>query len=194
ATRPTRRRRALERLKAGDESEAERLFTEEAAARERAAQVADARALEENRKAAQSLRHLAAIAGPKNVAKAADTYKKAALLDPADAQTWIDYARAANAAGRREVAKAAFEQADDRARESNSPLVRYRSALGLGGMISAQDRAAGERYYRAALTLAQEGAKSNPGNPDWQRAGAARRSLWRSRALPVGAHDSGASG
>src|SRR5262249_4388879 len=80
----TRAERALELLKAGDESEAERLFAEDAAARERTAETAQARAAEENRKAAQSLRHLAAIARPKNVAKAADTYKKATLLDPAD--------------------------------------------------------------------------------------------------------------
>src|SRR5262249_42636348 len=46
-----------------------------------------------------------------------------------------------------------------------------RSALGLGDLIYTQiDRAGEERNYRAALALAQEGAKANPGNPDWRRA------------------------
>src|SRR5262249_25410728 len=93
----TRAERALERLKAGDESEAKRLFAEDAAAQKQVArqavEMAAASAAEARRKAAKSLRNLAAIARPKNVAEAADAYKEATELDPADAQTWIDYAR-----------------------------------------------------------------------------------------------------
>src|SRR5215471_161422 len=134
ALKDTRGERALERLNAGDETEAKRLFSEAAAAHKQAAQTAASRTAEENREAAKALRHLAAIAKPKNVAEAADTYKEATRLDPADAQTWIDYGRVAMAAGRYGDAKAAFEQADLKARESNELLVRYRAAQGLGDM------------------------------------------------------------
>jgi tetratricopeptide (TPR) repeat protein len=169
ALKDTRGERALERLNAGDESEAKRLFAEAAAAHEQAAQTASSRAAEENREAAKSLRHLADIARPKNVAEAADIYKEATRLDPDDAQTWIDYGRVAMAAGRYGEAKAAFEQADLKARESNDPLVRYRAAQGLGD-ATLGDTEVTERQYRAALALAQEGAKANAGDPAWQRA------------------------
>jgi tetratricopeptide (TPR) repeat protein len=163
--------RALERLKAGDESEAKRLFAEDAAAHRQAAQLAKARAAAENREAAKALRHLAAIARPKNVAEAADTYKEAASLDPADAQAWIDYAHAASAAGRSAEARAAYAQADARARENNDLLVRYRAAEGLGDLADPQLSGADEeRYYRTALALAEEGANADLRNPVWQRA------------------------
>src|SRR5262249_22489397 len=110
-------------------------------------------------------------ARPKNVAKAADTYRRAALLDPADAQTWIDYGRAATAAGRSAEAKAAFETADAQARESSNLLVRHRAAVGLGDLTDTQEnREAEEKYYGAARALAEEGAKAAPADPALQRA------------------------
>jgi tetratricopeptide (TPR) repeat protein len=167
----TRAEQALERLKAGDESEAERLFDEVLVARKRAAATAQARAADENKEAAKAARHLAAIAKPKNVAKAADAYKEAAELDPADAQTWIDYGRAARLAGRGAEARAAFAQADAKARESNDLLSRHQAAMGLGDVADAQiRRAEAEQHYRAALALAEPAARAHPGNPAWQRA------------------------
>jgi tetratricopeptide (TPR) repeat protein len=163
----TRAERALERLKAGDEAEAKRLFAEVVAARKQAAQTARERAAEENREAAKALRQLAAIAMPKNVVEAADNYKEAVQLDPADAQTWVDYGLAAREAGRTDEARAAFEQADVKARASNDLMVRYRAALRLGDMT---ERETEERYYRAALALAEEAAKTDPDNTAWQRA------------------------
>jgi tetratricopeptide (TPR) repeat protein len=187
----TRGELALERLKAGDETEAKRLFAEAVAAHKQAALAAQTRTADENREAAKALRHLAAIAKPKNVAEAADIYKEATRLDPADAQTWIDYGRTAGLAGRSGEATAAFEQADLKARESNDLLVRYRAALGLGNTTYSQaDRAAEERHYRAALALAQEGAKASPDDPAWRQALSVAHCrigsmLFRQKSLPA---------
>jgi tetratricopeptide (TPR) repeat protein len=168
ALKDTRSERALELLKGGDETEAKRLFAEAAAAREEAAKAAESRATEENREAAKALRHLAAISRPKNVAEAADHYKKATRLDPGDAQTWIDYARAALEAGRTEEAKAAFEQADVKARESGDVLAQVRAALGLGD-IAAAGSISEKQHYGAALELAERLAERDPDGAAAQR-------------------------
>ncbi|MBO0765534.1 MAG: caspase family protein [Hyphomicrobiaceae bacterium] len=167
ALKDTRSERALELLKAGDETEAKRLFAEAAAARQKAARAAQSRAEEENREAAKALRHLAAIAKPKSVAEAADHYKEATRLDPADALTWIDYGLAALAAGRREEARTAFEQADAKAREMGNVLVQVRAALGLGDIAPAGSE---ERHYEAALALAKQLATTHPDDVATERA------------------------
>jgi tetratricopeptide (TPR) repeat protein len=168
ALKDTRSERALELLKAGDETEAKRLFAEAAAARQEAARVAEHRAAEENREAAKALRHLAAIAKPKSVAEAADRYREATRLDPADAQTWIDYGRTALAAGRMEDAKGAFEQADTKARAGGNVPVRVRAALGLGD-IEPAGTPSEERHYGEALALAKQLAKTDPDGVASQR-------------------------
>jgi tetratricopeptide (TPR) repeat protein len=170
ALKDTRSERALELLKAGDETEAKRLFAEAAAARQEAARTAQSRAAEENREAAKALRNLAAIAKPKSIAEAADHYKQAAHLDPDDAQTWIDYGNAASDAGRTDEAKSAFEQADARARASRDVLVQIRAARGLASVAMFQSKhAVMEERQRAALALAEAASRGEPGNSVWQR-------------------------
>jgi tetratricopeptide (TPR) repeat protein len=152
---------ALERLAAGDESAAKRLLAEIAETRKQAASTAEARAAEENREAAKALRHLAAIAEPRSSAEAADHYKEATRLDPADAETWIGYGRAAFFAGRRDEAKAAYERAAAAARESGNVRAQYAAAYALGGLASGPER---EQHYRRALALADVAARANPGS------------------------------
>jgi tetratricopeptide (TPR) repeat protein len=152
ARRDTRGERALQRLKEGDPVEAERLFAEELENETKAA-------AERNVRAARAARNLAALAQPTNVAKAAEYYKRATDLDPADGQTWLDLARAALAAGRIADARLAFENAASKARDAaNSPLL-FAATLGLGDAERTLGSLPNARQlYGEALAMAESGA------------------------------------
>ena len=81
-------------------------------------------AAERRKAAARSARDLAVLVRGTNVLKAVSYFQRATRLDPSDAQTWDDYARAALDAGRTADAKTAFEQAALKAQESNNPRSR----------------------------------------------------------------------
>jgi hypothetical protein len=90
---------AARRLGDGDESEAERIFQEDLALGTR-----------DPAKAAAAARHLAALAQPRNVVKAADYFKQAVQLQPDDPVTWISYGETARDAGHTDEAKLALQQ------------------------------------------------------------------------------------
>src|SRR5215813_423047 len=153
--------RALQSLKDGKAAEAERLFAE---VLETEAKVA----AERKAKAAQAAEHLAALAKPKDVVKAAEYYRRATELDTEDAQAWDDYARVALDAGRTAEARTAFEQAALRAQ--NGTELAYLAMLGLGDVAAAQGNLPSARQlYDRAVAMAEPIAKADPGNVGWQR-------------------------
>ncbi|MGO9459250.1 MAG: caspase family protein, partial [Rhodomicrobium sp.] len=161
---------ALEKLKTGDTAAAERLFQEDLDA-EAAEEKAEAAARAERRKkAAASARNIAALARASDVAKAVDYYKKAVDLDPDDAATWDDYARAAQDAGRTDEAKAAFEQAALKAAGEGADEIRFWAGNGRGDIALAQGSVhEALRFYRSAQESMDRLAKADPGNAGWQR-------------------------
>ena len=153
--------RALQSLKDGKAAEAERLFAEVLETEAKAA-------AERKAKAAQAAKHLAALAKPKDVVKAAEYYRRATELDPEDAQAWDDYARVALDAGRTAEARTAFEQAALRAQ--NGTELAYWAMLGLGDVAAAQGNLPSARQlYERAAAMAEPIAKADPGNAGWQR-------------------------
>ncbi len=162
--------RALDRLKEGDTGEAERLFQEDMEAREAEAKAEMERAAEKRRKAADAARHLAALARAKNVAKAADYYRRATELDPEDLLTWENYAETAREAGRTLEAKNAFEQQAQKARAQGNNEREFWAAVGQGEV--AKDRGAlteALQAYRTARAAAERLANASPDNPEGQR-------------------------
>src|SRR5262249_50735899 len=153
--------RALQSLKDGKAAEAERLFAEVLETEAKAA-------AERKAKAAQAAKHLAALAKPKDVVKAAEYYRRATELDPEDAQAWDDYARVALDAGRTAEARTAFEQAALRAQ--NGTELAYWAMLGLGDVAAAQGNLPSARQlYERAAAMAEPIAKADPGNAGRQR-------------------------
>ncbi|MGO9172280.1 MAG: caspase family protein [Rhodomicrobium sp.] len=161
---------ALEKLKTGDTAAAERLFQEDLDA-EAAEEKAEAAArVERRKKAAASARNIAALARWSDVAKALIYYKRALDLDPDDANTWNDYAGAAQDAGRTDEAKAAFEQAALKASGEDAQSVRYWALNGQGDIALAQGSLPEAlRIYRSAQEAMDRLARADPGNAGWQR-------------------------
>ena len=127
-------------------------------------------AAEKRKAAAQSARDLAVLARGIDVVKAVVYYQRATRLDASDPGTWHDYARAALDAGRTAEAKTAFEQAAQKAGESNKPLWRYWATLGMGDVAVEQGSLPNARQlYEAAAAIADPIAKADPGNSGWQR-------------------------
>ena len=156
ARRDERGEQALRRLKEGDAAEAERLFAEELESETKAA-------ARWNVRAAKAARNLAALARPTNVAKAAEYYKRAASLNPADGQAWVDYAGAAMAAGHLNEAKAAVETAAAKARDANNVLLLLAATLGQGDVARAQGSLQNARqFYETALAIANSRAAEHP--------------------------------
>ncbi|MFM9942995.1 MAG: caspase family protein [Hyphomicrobiaceae bacterium] len=129
------------------------------------------RMLAEKRKAtARNARAAAVLVRGTSVLKAMGHYQRATKADPGDAQTWDDYARAAVEAGKLEVAKAAFQQAALKARDSSNPRLRYWATLGLGDVALDQGHLpSARRLYESALAIVEPIAKADPGNAGWQR-------------------------
>lgn len=155
--------RAFAALKQGDESAAEALFEQEL--RERANGAAD-----ELKKAAESARHIAALARPKDVAKAAKYFGEAVKYDPNDIQTWMDFAQTSFAAGMTSEALRAYREASKLARDTGSDSQRIWAAFGQGDIVRAQgrlDRAL--EFYMAANGIAVKRAETEPDNLEAQR-------------------------
>ncbi|PPC98054.1 MAG: hypothetical protein CTY36_11050, partial [Methylocystis sp.] len=144
-------------------------------AEEKAAAEAERLVAEKKKAAARSARDLAVLSRGSNVGKAADYYKRATGLDPSDAQTWDDYARAAVDAGRLGEAKTSFEQAAMKARENGNDRLRYWATLGLGDVAVEQGSLpSARRLYETAVAIVGPLAKSAEGKTDagslgWQR-------------------------
>jgi tetratricopeptide (TPR) repeat protein len=137
---------------------------------EKAIAEAERVAAEKRKAAAESARDLAVLVRGTDVVKAVAYYQRATRLDPSDAQTWDNYARAALDAGRTGEAKAAFEQAVLKARDSNNPGQRYWATLGLGDIAMAQGSLPSAlRLYQTAAAIAEPIAKADAGNAAWQR-------------------------
>ncbi|MGO9986237.1 MAG: caspase family protein [Rhodomicrobium sp.] len=161
---------ALEKLKTGDTAAAERLFQEDLDAEEAEEKAEAQRRTERRKKAAASARNIAALSRWSDVAKALIYYKKAVDLDPDDAQTWQDFAFAAQDAGRTDESKAAFEQAALKASGEGADEIRFWAANGRGDIARAQGSLPEAlRVYGGAREAMDRLAKADPGNAGWQR-------------------------
>ncbi len=162
--------RALEKLKSGDTGDAKRLFLEDLDAEQAEEHAEAARRTERRKKTAASARNIAALARWTDVAEAVTYYKRAVDLDPEDAQTWDDYARAAKDAGRTDEAKAAFEQAAQKASGEDAESIRYWALNGQGDIALAQGSLPQAlRVYRSAQAAMDRLTKADPGNAGWRR-------------------------
>ena len=161
--------RALEKLKTGDTGEAKRLFQEDLDAEQAEEQAEPPRRAERRKKKAASARNIAALARWTDVAEAVAYYKRATDLDPDDAQTWDDYARAAQDAGHTDEAKAAFEQAALKASGEDAQSIRYWALNGQGDIAFAQGSLPEAlRVYRSAQEAMDRLASADPNNAGWQ--------------------------
>ena len=166
--------RALAALKEGNEAEAEKLFEEvitaSAAEAEAAALAAAERRAEANRKAADAARHIAALARPKDVVKAAKYFLRATDFEPDHYQTWMDLASTSIDIGNSSQALRAYRKASALARDAGSLSDRYWAANGQGDIVLAQGRL--ERalsFFRAASKLAEEMVLADPDDLDAKR-------------------------
>lgn len=142
--------RALAALKTGDETAATRLFEEDIAAN-----LADAD--QARRTAASSYRHLAALAWPSDVAKAALHFASAVELDPTDIQAWVDYGETLLTIGKSPEANDAFVHAAELAGHAGPSVPAVKAAYLQGDVAFAQGRfgdAIG--FYESAKTLAEK--------------------------------------
>ncbi len=143
---------ALAALKEGNEETAIRLFEEDIA--RRLASVAD-----ENREAAASARHVASLARPTNVARAAEFYAKASELEPDDLQTWMDLGSTMRDSGQRRQSASAFKSAIERASKVGDRLweARFNNELGRTVYLTGQEPLlAVQLYHERAIELASE--------------------------------------
>lgn len=166
--------RALAALKEGNESEAEKLFEDVITASvqeaEEAALAAAERRADANRKAAEAARHIAALARPKDVTKAAKYFERATQFDPDDYQTWMDLASTSVDIGNTSQALRAYRKASALARDAGSLSDRYWAANGQGDIVQAQGRL--ERalsFFEAAKNIAEEMVASDPDNLNVKR-------------------------
>lgn len=155
---------ALAALRTGDSGTAEAIFesdlrdTRGSSAGERVA-------------AAQSARHLAAIARPKDIGKAARYFAEAAELDPADAQNWIDLAETSLASGNHVAAAQAYEKAVELAREGDVPAEqRVWAYEGYADIVWSQGRPQeAARLYHEAAEAARQALLAHPFNAGLKR-------------------------
>lgn len=165
-----RAEQALSMLRDGDEAAAEKLFEEVLAARKQRAEAAAEAEAKDRKDAADAARHIAALARPKDLAKAMRYFAQAAELDPTDIGTWMDLAYAARDTGNTAEALRAFREASTLARDSSSYSDRIWAAFGQGDIVMAQgrlDRA--EDFYRAAQGLAEKAVAADSGDLDAKR-------------------------
>jgi len=154
----------------GDVAGGEAKLEEALDADEKTISEAERVAAERRKKAARRARDLAVLARGTDVLKAVAHYQRATRLDPSDPNTWDEYARAALDAGRTDEARTSFEQAAQKAKESNNPFSWYWATLGLGDVAEAQGNLPeARRLYEAAVSIAEPIAKADPGNAAWQR-------------------------
>jgi tetratricopeptide (TPR) repeat protein len=126
-------------------------------------------AAERRKAAARNARDLAELARGADIIKALSYYHRATRLDPADPETWYEYAYAEFVAGHTGASKTAFEQAILKAQDTN-PRIRYGATVGLGDVAGAQgDLTNARRLYDAAVAIAEPIAKADLGNAKWQR-------------------------
>ena len=155
---------ALAALRTGESGAAEAVFQRELDSAKQAAAA-------EQRRAAASARHLAALARPSDSGKAARYYAEAAELDPTDAQNWIDVAELSLATGERAAAEAAYRKAVALAQDGKAgPEQRVWASEGLADMVwAAGDTRAAAALYREAAAAARQGLETEPFNNGLKR-------------------------
>ncbi len=137
---------------------------------DKAAAALERLAAEKRKSQARTARDAARLALGSDVVKALGYFKRATTNDPADARTWLDYAWAAVAAGRTDEAKAAYEQAAQRARDAGDAAIQFWGNTGLGDMARAQGHLpSARRLYDTALAVIAPLAQRDPNNSEWQR-------------------------
>lgn len=155
---------ALAALRGGDAGAAEAVF-------ERDLKEARQQAASEQRRAAESARHLASLARPYDIGRAAGYYAQAAELDPQDAGNWIDLAETSLATGDRTGAAEAYEKAVALARKGNvSAEQRVWAFEGFADMEwNAGRPAAAADLYGQAVAAARQALVSDPFNTGLKR-------------------------
>lgn len=155
---------ALAALRTGDSGTAEAIFESDL-------QEAKESATEQRARAAQSARHLAAIARPKDTGKAARYFAEAAELDPANAQNWIDLAETSLATGNHAAAAEAYEKAVELARKGDVPAEqRVWAYEGYADIVWSEGRPQeAATFYREAADAARTALLAHPFNTGLKR-------------------------
>jgi tetratricopeptide (TPR) repeat protein len=125
---------------------------------------------ERRKAAAQGASDLAVLVTGRDAQKALDYLRRAAKLDASDAGTWGDLAKAAGEAGRADEAKAAYEQATQKARASGDNFNEFLGHMGLGDIEHAQgDLPSALGDFRSGEKIAGAAARAQPDDMQWQR-------------------------
>lgn len=155
---------ALAALRTGDAGAAEALFRQDLADAKQAVE-------DERRRAADSARHLAALARPSDSSKAAQFYAEAAELDPGNAQNWIDVAETSLATGDHQAATNAYKKAVDLARAGKATAEQ--TVWASEGFADIEWNAGrpqeAAKLYREAAVAAREALKAEPFNNGLKR-------------------------
>lgn len=154
---------ALAQLRTGNETAAEALFSEVLQTRAATPDASDEMDAAKRKEAADAARHIAALAWPKDVGKAARYFGQAAELDSGDVQTWMNYAYTSRDAGDTAQALRAFRSASALARDSSQIDNRIWAAFGQGDITSAQGRLdLALDFYTAAARISGEYVQDHP--------------------------------
>ncbi|MGE0280046.1 MAG: caspase family protein [Rhizobiaceae bacterium] len=155
---------AIAALRTGDADAAETLFERDLADAKQAAKA-------ERKRAAESARHLAALARPSDSGKAANYFAEAAELDPGNAQSWIDVAETSLAVGEHQRAVEAYQKAVELARQGKAtPEQRVWASEGFADMEwNAGRREEAAKLYREAAAAAREALVAQPFNTGLKR-------------------------
>jgi tetratricopeptide (TPR) repeat protein len=154
---------ALALLKAGKPEEAEPLLKAVAEDRER-------RAGQDAKDAASAYRNLASIAAASDPGRARDYYARAAQLDPSDIDGLYQNGWFQELAGQLDAAQAAYAQVIATAKPGADDQDLVWAKFGMGDIKQHRgDLGAALVIYREVESIAERLAKSDPGNPSWQR-------------------------
>ena len=155
--------KALALLKAGKPDEAEPLLKAIAEDKEK-------RADKDAKDAAAAYRNLASIASVSDPGRARDYYARAARLDPSDVDGMFENGWFQQQAGQLGAANAAYARVIAAAKPRTDDEDLVWAKFGMGDIAQQRgDLGAALATYHEAETIADELAKSDPGNAGWQR-------------------------
>jgi tetratricopeptide (TPR) repeat protein len=155
--------KALELLKAGKPADAEPLLKA----------VADdkgARADQNARGAAAAYRNLASITAVSEPGRARDYYARAAQLDPSDIEGMFENGWFQEDAGQLDAAQTAYLGVIAIAKAGTDDRYLFWAQLGIGDIQKQRGKLdMAFATYQGAQALAEQSAKSDPGDAEWQR-------------------------
>jgi tetratricopeptide (TPR) repeat protein len=165
-----RLQQALNLLNDNNVAEATQILTVAAEDKCTRAEQAATQTEKDHKEAAIAYRNLGAIAGLRDPKRALEAYEKAASLDPGDVGSLFWAGRIEIDHGDLDEAQTPLERVLELAETDDQTHYKYWAYIGLGGIWRKRgDLKAALKSYSDSLAIAKRVARSDPGNPNWQR-------------------------